>query len=139
MKKLVEDPWKHINEKYQIGQVVKGKVLKVNPFGLFVELDQDIHGLAHISELSDKPVSDTTTIAKPGDEMEFMIVSIKPEQHRLGLSLKALKQKGKVQVEEAQQETTKEPEQKQSPTNKLLFFTRSTKTGKYQPQEEVAF
>lgn len=90
MKKLVQDPWKAVSDKYKVGQKVKGKVLKINPFGFFVELDPEIHGLAHISELASKPVTDPTTIGKVGEEMEFMIVSIEPEQHRLGLSLKAL-------------------------------------------------
>ncbi|MFA6255406.1 MAG: S1 RNA-binding domain-containing protein [Patescibacteria group bacterium] len=93
MKKLKEDPWKNVAEKYKVGQVVKGKVLKANPFGLFVELDPDIHGLAHISELSDKPISDTSEIAKPGDTLDFKVLSIEPTNHRLGLSLKALKEK----------------------------------------------
>tara|TARA_Y100000310_G_scaffold344335_1_gene456526 strand:+ start:11901 stop:13154 length:1254 start_codon:yes stop_codon:yes gene_type:complete len=92
MKKLKDDPWKNVGEKYKIGQKVKGKVLKANPFGLFVELDPDIHGLAHISELSDKPITDSTEIAKIGDIVEFKILSIEPNNHRLGLSLKALKE-----------------------------------------------
>ena len=91
IKKLLDDPWKHVNERYTLGQVVKGKVLKINPFGLFVELDPDIHGLAHISELDDKPVTDPNKIAKEGDVVEFKILSIEPEKHRLGLSIKALK------------------------------------------------
>src|SRR3989344_4333863 len=56
MKKLIQDPWAGVAEKYRIGEMVEGTVLKVNPFGLFVELDAEIHGLAHVSELSDKPV-----------------------------------------------------------------------------------
>jgi small subunit ribosomal protein S1 len=88
LKQLAHDPWKNINERYKVGQIVKGKILKSNPFGFFVELDPEIHGLAHISELAKKPVKDIGEIGKPGDEMEFKIVSIEPEQHRLGLSLK---------------------------------------------------
>ena len=88
MKKLIDDPWKHVAEKYAIGQKVAGKVLKVNPFGLFVELDPDIHGLAHISELSDKPIQNMTEIAQEGETKQFRIVSIEPAQHRLGLSLR---------------------------------------------------
>lgn len=88
MKKLIQDPWAGVAEKYKIGEMVEGTVLKVNPFGLFVELDPEIHGLAHVSELSDKPVTDVTQIAKPGDVMSFKIVSIEPKEHRLGLSLK---------------------------------------------------
>ena len=50
-KKIIEDPWKKAVEKYKVGQSVKGQVLKVNPFGLFVKLDEEIHGLAHITQL----------------------------------------------------------------------------------------
>ncbi len=109
MKKLIEDPWKHVDERYRVGQKVKGTVLKVNPFGFFVELDPEIHGLAHISELSHKPVDDPHKLAKAGDEMEFMIVSIEPEQHRLGLSLKALEDEP---IEEAPKEEAPAEEEK---------------------------
>lgn len=93
IKKLQHDPWLDIASKYKIGQTVEGKVIKANPFGLFVELDEDIHGLAHVSELSDKQVDDVSQIAKPGDNMSFIIVSIEPNEHRLGLSLKAMSEK----------------------------------------------
>ncbi len=92
MKKLVDDPWLRVGEKYKVNQWVKGRVLKINPFGLFVELDPDIHGLAHISELSDKPVKDVNEVARTGDEFDFRIVSIDALNHRLGLSLKKLKE-----------------------------------------------
>lgn len=93
MKKLTGDPWKKINEKYKVGQIVKGKILKANPFGFFVELDKEIHGLAHISELSSRPIRDPLEVAKIGDTLDFKIVSIEPTDHRLGLSLKTLKEK----------------------------------------------
>jgi small subunit ribosomal protein S1 len=89
MKKLTEDPWKDVTKRYKIGEWVEGKVVKVNPFGFFVELDQDIQGLAHVSELSDKPVEDPTTIGKIGDTLKFRVVSIEPNEHRLGLSLRS--------------------------------------------------
>jgi small subunit ribosomal protein S1 len=92
MKKLVQDPWKDVGIKYKLGQTVKGRVLKINPFGLFVELDPEIHGLAHISELAAKPVKDVNEVARVGDEFEFRIVSLEPENHRLGLSLKKSKE-----------------------------------------------
>lgn len=98
MKKLVDDPWKSVTEKYKMGQVVKGRVLKINPFGLFVELDPDIHGLAHVSELAAKPVRDVNEIARVGDEFDFKIVSIDPDNHRLGLSLRRLKEDATEEV-----------------------------------------
>lgn len=108
MKKLADDPWKNVAERYSIGQVVKGKILKANPFGFFVELDADIHGLAHISELSVTPIKDPTEVAKVGDELEWKVVSIEPEYHRLGLSLKALKEESGSKNQESE-ETKEEP------------------------------
>ena len=87
MKKLQEDPWVKVAKKYKVGQKVNGKVLKVNPFGAFVELDDDIHGLAHISELSNKEISSPTDVVVIGDNYDFTIISIEPDDHRLGLSL----------------------------------------------------
>lgn len=95
MKKLIEDPWIGVAKKYSIGDIVEGKVLKANPFGFFVELDEDIHGLAHISELSDKPINDVTEAATVGEVRKFKIVSIEPDKHRLGLSIKAMNKKKK--------------------------------------------
>jgi small subunit ribosomal protein S1 len=100
MKKLIEDPWRRVGDKYKVGDIVKGKVLKANPFGFFVELDPEIHGLAHVSELSKKPVADITSIAKAGDILDFKVVSVEPDQHRLGLSLKAMDKKGGEDKEE---------------------------------------
>jgi small subunit ribosomal protein S1 len=93
IRQLLLDPWQKIGEHYQINQMVQGKVLKVNPFGLFVELDPEIHGLAHISEIELGPNENLEAKIKPGDTLEFRIVSIDPEAHRLGLSQKALKEK----------------------------------------------
>ena len=103
-------------DKYKVGDLVSGVVLKANPFGLFVELDPDIHGLAHISELSDKPITDLNEIAKSGDTKKFRIISIEPKDHRLGLSLKAPKEGKKILAEKDETETkapkTKEKEAK---------------------------
>lgn len=102
IKNLIDDPWKHVHEKYQLGQMVTGKILKENPFGFFVELDPEIHGLAHISELADHPVKTLDEVAKPGDTLDWKIISIEPDQHRLGLSLK----KEEPKVEEKKEEKT---------------------------------
>lgn len=105
IKKLLIDPWKKAIKKFNIGDIVEGKVLKINPFGLFVELDKDIHGLAHISELSSKPIKDPHQIAKSGDTLKFKILSIEPEEHRLGLSLRALEKEQTEKVTEKKEET----------------------------------
>jgi len=116
MKKLKEDPWKNIDKKYKVGDMVKGTVLKANPFGLFVELDRDIHGLAHISELSEKPVANLNEIAKSGDTLSFKIISIEPQHHRLGLSLKALKKPSPGKAKDDKEPSAKKAEEKNKKT-----------------------
>ncbi|OGC37155.1 hypothetical protein A2526_06830, partial [candidate division WOR-1 bacterium RIFOXYD2_FULL_36_8] len=78
-RRLHDDPWKNVDEKYQLNDIVEGKVLKVNPFGVFVELDPEIHGLAHVSELSEKPVKDPTEIVKIGETRQWRIISMDPK------------------------------------------------------------
>lgn len=109
VKQLQEDPWLEAVKKYQIGQVIKGKVTKIMPFGVFVELDKDIQGLAHIMELSHEAIKNPEEVLKTGEEKEFKIISIEPGEHRLGLSLKALQEapKKEQQPEAAAVEETK--------------------------------
>ena len=103
MKQLDKDPWKNVEEKYKIGQKVTGKILKTNPFGAFVELDKEIHGLAHISELSKGMVRDINEVVEIGKDYDFKVVSIDARNHRLGLSIKALyEDEKKVKKEEAE-------------------------------------
>jgi len=90
IKRLQKDPWQDVVKKYEVGQKVKGKVTKLMPFGAFVELDDDIHGLAHAGELVSGTAPDAKSEVKEGEEYEFKIISIEPENHRLGLSIKAL-------------------------------------------------
>src|SRR4029078_1207886 len=99
IKQLQEDPWLEAVKKYQIGQSVKGKVSKIMPFGVFVELDKDIQGLAHVMELSHEAVKNPEEVVKPGQEQEFKIISIEPAEHRLGLSLKQLTEAPKKKEE----------------------------------------
>ncbi len=106
MKQLEKDPWQDSVKKYQIGQVVKGKVSKIMPFGVFVELDDQIQGLAHLMELSHEEVKSAEDVLKVGDEKEFKIISIEPQEHRLGLSIKALTEKPEEKKEEKAEEPT---------------------------------
>ena len=108
MKRLAKDPWADVVNKYQVGQVVKGKVTKIMPFGAFVELDDSIHGLVHSGELSDKENVDPKEILSEGKDYEFKIISIEPEAHRLGLSLKAVQK----QAEAKPAEKAADPDQK---------------------------
>jgi len=123
MKKLADDPWSGIEKKYSIGQKVKGTVLKINPFGLFVELEKNIQGLAHISQFPEK--TDLNSLAKEGEEKEFFVVSIEAKNHRLGLSLAAPKEKEvkKEKVEDASKTETA----KKNDTEATVAETTETK------------
>ncbi len=126
IKSTQRDPWATVGENYNLGDKVKCKVLKLNPFGAFVELDKDIHGLCHISELSDKGVKEATKTVEIGSTYDFAIISMSPEEHRLGLSIKALSDEKRLEKirkgidtkeeeteeEEPKKETKKEPKKK---------------------------
>lgn len=115
MKRLINDPWKDIEKMYKVGQKVKGKVLKINPFGAFIELDKDIHGLAHISELSDHIINSPEDVVAVGGEYDFTIINLESRDHRLGLSLKASKpKKEKVDKETSDSETPEVEEIKET-------------------------
>ncbi len=86
-KKLLQDPWLEASAKYKIGQVVSGTILKVNPFGLFVKLDEEIHGLAHISQLGLAAKDKITDLYQANEVRDFEVVNISPTEHRLGLKL----------------------------------------------------
>ena len=91
---LQKDPWSLIAEKYSIGDIVTGTVNKLNHFGAFVYLDKDIHGLAHISEMSEAyPGRTLEELLKTGEEYAWKILSIEPKSHRMGLVLADKKDK----------------------------------------------
>lgn len=85
LKALQKDPWEKSDDKYKIGQTVDGKVTKINQFGAFVQLDEYIHGLVHISEL--KKNNEKDKFIEEGKKYKFKILSFEPKEHRLGLCL----------------------------------------------------
>ena len=91
LKQASDDPWTRITAKYSVGQLVKGKVSKIAQFGAFVELEEGIEGLVHISQISDERVEKVKDVLKPGEEVEARIVKIEPVERRIGLSIKAAK------------------------------------------------
>jgi small subunit ribosomal protein S1 len=89
MKQMTEDPWIHaIPEKYIPGQIIKGKIAKLTNFGAFVELESELEGLLHISELADHKIEKPQDVVKPGDEVEVKILKVDPEARKIGLSLR---------------------------------------------------
>lgn len=90
MKRLLPDPWMQAAEKYKIGTKVSGTVDRITQFGVFVKLEDDISGLVHLSEMAVEQVKDPHEVVKVGQTVEAKIIAIDPEDHRIGLSLKAL-------------------------------------------------
>ena len=89
LKQMTEDPWiRAIPDKYIPGQIVQGKVTKLTNFGVFVELEPDLEGLLHISELSDEKVEGPQDVVKVGDDVEVKILRVDMDDRKIGLSLK---------------------------------------------------
>ena len=88
-KQLSEDPWLNaIPTTYIPGQIVRGKVTKITNFGVFVELEPDLEGLLHVSELADHKVEDPHDEVKVGSEIEVKILRVDPQERKIGLSKK---------------------------------------------------
>jgi small subunit ribosomal protein S1 len=89
LKQMMEDPWvRAVPERYQPGMVVRGKVTKITNFGVFVELEQDLEGLLHVSELADHKVENPQDEVKIGDEIDVKILRVDTVERKIGLSKK---------------------------------------------------
>src|SRR5687768_10712113 len=91
LKQVESNPWNELAEKYPVGTKIKGKVRNLTEFGAFVEVEEDIDGLIHISDMSwSKRVKHPSEVLKKGDVVEAMVLSIDAENQRLSLGLKQL-------------------------------------------------
>jgi len=88
VKMLSENPWNNINEKYPTGNVVAGKVVRFAPFGAFVELEEGIDGLVHISQISNERVEKIEDALKIGETIKAVITQVDAEGKKIGLSIK---------------------------------------------------
>jgi small subunit ribosomal protein S1 len=87
LKQLEGDPWStDIPERYKPGAIVKGKVTKITNFGVFVELEEELEGLLHVSELADDKVENPEDVVKVGDEVDVKILRVDIEDRKIGLS-----------------------------------------------------
>ena len=89
MKQLTQDPWEDIDRLYRMGDVIKGKVARVAGYGAFIELEHDIDGLVHISQISEERVEKIKDHLNEGDEVTARVIKIDKEERRIGLSVKA--------------------------------------------------
>ena len=102
LKQLTEDPWiRAIPEKYIPGHIIKGKVVKLTNFGAFVELEPELEGLLHISELADHKIDKPQDIVKVDDDVEVKILKVDSDARKIGLSLRRVRWAEEEQAAEA--------------------------------------
>jgi len=106
IKQMTEDPWSRaIPEKYIPGHIIKGRIAKVTNFGAFVELEPDLEGLLHISELADHKIDKPQDVVKKDDEVEVKILRVDNESRKIGLSLRRVQWAAEEQASDTGQRT----------------------------------
>jgi small subunit ribosomal protein S1 len=90
VKQLQKDPWETIPERYEVGDKITGSITNVTDFGLFVELEEGIEGLAHVSEVSREKIKTPVGKFQLGDIISAKVININPKERRIGLSVKQL-------------------------------------------------
>ena len=93
-KQLQPQPWDLAEGKYNVGDVVHGKVVRIVPFGVFVEVEKGIDGLVHVSQISHERIETPSTVLNVGDEIDAKIIAVDCEARKMNLSIKALLPEG---------------------------------------------
>jgi small subunit ribosomal protein S1 len=89
MKQLTQDPWEDIDRLYKLGDVIKGKVARVAGYGAFIELEHEIDGLVHISQINEERIEKVKDYLNEGEEVTARVIKIDKDERRIGLSIKA--------------------------------------------------
>ncbi len=90
IKQLTVSPWEKIKEKYPVRTIIKGHVVKISPFGMFVKFDEDVEGMVHISEISRNKIEKIEDVYSIGSSVDAIIQNIDADKKRIALSIKAL-------------------------------------------------
>ncbi|WP_291318375.1 30S ribosomal protein S1 [Desulfonatronospira sp.] len=88
IKQLTEDPWAEVPRHYPVGTTVRGKITNITDFGLFVEVEEGIEGLVHVSEMSRKKIKNPKEFFSEGQEIQAKVIHVSADERRLGLSVK---------------------------------------------------
>lgn len=100
IKQLNSDPWESIPHRYPQGTIIRGQVTSVTDFGIFLEIEEGIEGLIHVSEISKEKVDSPKDVAKEGDELEAVVLNVDTDERKIALSIKKLAhQKEKAEVD----------------------------------------
>ena len=109
LKQIIPEPWTDIDSKYSVGDVVKGKVVQIQKYGAFIELEPGLDGLVHISEIAHRRIENTNDELEEGQEVEAKIIKIEPDEKRISLSIKA------TIPEDEEPEEEEVPEEEEAP------------------------
>jgi len=90
MKQLSEDPWKNVEEKYSVGDEVEGKVTKIKDFGAFIEIEEGLNGLLHVSEMAWSFINKPSELLKEGELVKLKILEINKDKKKISLGLKQM-------------------------------------------------
>jgi small subunit ribosomal protein S1 len=86
---LGDDPWHIAVDKYSIGTILEGEIVKIAEFGLFVRVEDDIEALVHVSEIADEKVENLSTRYKVGEKVQALVISLDPIEKKMALSIKS--------------------------------------------------
>ncbi len=109
VKQLEPDPWETIGERYPVGSVVSGVISNITDFGLFVEIEEGIEGLVHVSEIDDRQKANLAQTYQVGQAVEAKVINVSPQDRKIGLSIKKLaeaREKEEVEQFRAQHQST---------------------------------
>ncbi|MGD9251017.1 MAG: S1 RNA-binding domain-containing protein, partial [Desulfobacterales bacterium] len=90
IKQLADDPWKTVAERYEVGKEITGTITNLTDFGIFVELEEGIEGLVHVSEISKEKIKTPVGMYNVGDVITAKVMNINSDERRIGLSIKRL-------------------------------------------------
>ena len=123
LKQIEPDPWIEVPNKYKVGSVVRGKVVNITSFGVFAQLEDDIEGLIHISELAEQRIERPEDIVSVGEELNLKVIHLDPTERRIGLSLKAAQaEQERATITQYQQEQEERAEPQQKDREELTAF-----------------
>ncbi len=144
LKQTTEDPWRALVQSYPVDSVVEGKVTKLVPFGIFVELGEDIEGLVHISEMATKHVEIPSQVCTVGDTVQVKVMEIDMERRRISLSMKAAAEQLGVEIDVAELEKpagkadAKEEKAEEAPAEEAVEAEAAEEASAEEATEEAA-
>jgi len=112
LRKLQENPWDTIDQRYSLGQLITGPVTNVTPFGAFVQVEEAVEGLIHASELDVDPQTQPSDVLQPGQQITAKVISLDRQRQRMGLSLRRV-----TEDQAVNDNNTSSPEEQSSDQN----------------------